>query len=473
MLDSPVYDKLRAMVPKGGVPIFVQLCWDGALVCNQKTGKSMWPLCYSIMNLPPCLRNKVNIGMHVGSFCEGSTASLDIFAKELKELWEYPIIVDGVAHYVMVSQVLMDGPGRSKYCKCQTTTAHAGCNICSVTGILLMYLTTPDFSFPFNNMLFYLLGREFGLKKNGRRTVYDSFRSYLDAKDPRRKKDSEHNQENDLHYTDDDHNGRPRNRTYEEYKSSAKEAQRRGKAVDGVKGLWSLAILVYAHLIHWTMDLMHTFNNVIADINKSLRPTNSGKKAKKGGSLLFKSANRSYCASVVSACEHHDIHAGIQTKTAPAWVLTKEKCIEMDEQLRQVIGSYKSEEIPQNVMRSGTASKSHDTIQWATLFGRYLLSDQGKYTDNIIEIFDIMSILNANRLNCDMVRKELLPRLINALADRSGFVPPSESCVTLHELIHVCEQVNEIGNARCSTLYKFEKMNKWLKGHAQNSAKCT
>jgi len=147
VLDSRVYEKLRKMVPEGGVPIFIQLCWDGALVCNQKTGKSMWPLCYSIMNLPPCLRNKVHIGMHVSSFCEGSTASLDIFAKELKELWEHPIVVDGVKYYVMVSQVLMDGPGRSKYCKCQTTTGHAGCNICSVTGILLVYLTTPDYHF--------------------------------------------------------------------------------------------------------------------------------------------------------------------------------------------------------------------------------------------------------------------------------------------------------------------------------------
>ena len=322
-------------------------------------------------------------------------------------------------------------------------------------------------------MLFYLLGRNFGAPKSGsHRTVYDSFRSYLDENDPRREKDSEHNQENDLHYTDDDYNAHPKNRSYEEYVKNAREAERTGLPVDGVKGLWSLAILVYAHLIHWTMDMMHTFNNVITDITKSLRPTNSGKTSKTG-TVLYKSANRSYCSSVVEACHHYDIHPGIHAKKAPPWVLKKEKCIDMDKQLRQVIGSYRSDEIPQNVMRAGKAGKSHDTIQWATLFGRYLLSDQGKYTDNIIEIFDIMSTLNSSRLNASMVRKELLPRLINALADRSGFVPPSESCVTLHELIHVCEQVNEIGNARSSTLYKFEKMNKILKGHGKNSAKCT
>ena len=134
VLDSPVYDKLRQEVPLGGIPIFIQLCWDGALMFNAGKGESMWPLCYSIMNLPPCLRNKVHIGMHVASFCKGSPASLDIFAIELLDLWKDPIVVDGKRYYVMVSQIVMDGPGRSKYCKCQATTSLAGCNLCDVKG---------------------------------------------------------------------------------------------------------------------------------------------------------------------------------------------------------------------------------------------------------------------------------------------------------------------------------------------------
>jgi hypothetical protein len=101
--DSKVYRKLREQVPAGGVPIFIQICWDGALLFKFKSGPSMWPLCYSIMNLPPCLRNKVNIGMHVASFCEGSTASLDVFAHELLDLWNNPITVEGITYYVMVS----------------------------------------------------------------------------------------------------------------------------------------------------------------------------------------------------------------------------------------------------------------------------------------------------------------------------------------------------------------------------------
>ena len=140
VLDSPVYNKLRKEVPHGGIPIFIQICWDGALMFNAGKGESMWPLCYSIMNLPPCLRNKVHVGMHVATFCKGSTASLDVFAQELLDLWNHPIEVDGKMFYVMVSQIVMDGPGRAKYCKCQATTSLAGCNLCDVTGDLMSYV---------------------------------------------------------------------------------------------------------------------------------------------------------------------------------------------------------------------------------------------------------------------------------------------------------------------------------------------
>mgnify|MGYP003386452268 FL=1 len=102
---------------------------------------------------------------------------------------------------------------------------------------------------------------------------------------------------------------------------------------------------------------------------------------------------------------------------------------------------------------------------------RWCLQDYGDYTDNLIEIYDILSILNSNRLHGPTVDKELFPRLIDALITRSGLVPPSECCVTLHEVVHLCEQVNEIGPGRQSTLYKFEKMNKILKSFAQNKAK--
>ena len=96
--------------------------------------------------------------MHVASFCDGATASQEVLADELLDLWNNPIELNGKKYYVMVSQILMDGPGRSKYCKCRPTTSHDGCNLCDVDG------------------------RTFGIHPSTR-TVYDSFRRYTNADD--------------------------------------------------------------------------------------------------------------------------------------------------------------------------------------------------------------------------------------------------------------------------------------------------
>ena len=138
VFDSPVYRRLRGEIPPGGYPIYIQICWDGALLFKYNNGGSMVPLCYSIMNLPPCLRNKLHVGMHVASFCQGSTASLDVCAQELLDLWNNPIVIGCRTYYVVVAQILMDGPGRSKYCKCEGTNSFAGCNICDVTGMYML-----------------------------------------------------------------------------------------------------------------------------------------------------------------------------------------------------------------------------------------------------------------------------------------------------------------------------------------------
>jgi hypothetical protein len=148
-----------------GVPIYLQICWDGATMFNFLKGKSFWPLCYSIMNLPPSLRNKVNIGLHVATMCNEAMASQKVFAEEMLDLWMDPIECNGVSYYCVVTQILMDGPGRQKYCRVRSTTSFDGCNICD---------------FP---------AREFG---QGRR-VYDGFRRYLRRNHPRRSLKSKKN----------------------------------------------------------------------------------------------------------------------------------------------------------------------------------------------------------------------------------------------------------------------------------------
>ncbi len=69
------------------------------------------------MNFPPCLRNKLHIGLHIASFDNGLDCTLDLFAKDLKSLYENPISYEGDVYYVVVSQILMDGPGRNSFCK--------------------------------------------------------------------------------------------------------------------------------------------------------------------------------------------------------------------------------------------------------------------------------------------------------------------------------------------------------------------
>ena len=116
--------------------------------------ENMWPLCYSVMNFPPTLRNKVNVGLHVASYCQGYNVATEMFANEMLDLWHNPIVVDEVKYTVVVSQIVMDGPARTKFTKCQkTATSLHGCNLC-------------DFG-----------GRSFGPKESNRnRVVFDSHR---------------------------------------------------------------------------------------------------------------------------------------------------------------------------------------------------------------------------------------------------------------------------------------------------------
>ena len=116
--DSTTYLDFNAIAPDDGEMIYLQVCWDGADMFNH-AGKSMWPLCYSILNLPPSLRDKVHVGMHVASFDDGSDAATELFAHELLHLWETGFIVDGRKYYACCPQVVMDGRGREKFCKVQ------------------------------------------------------------------------------------------------------------------------------------------------------------------------------------------------------------------------------------------------------------------------------------------------------------------------------------------------------------------
>jgi len=142
-------------------------------------------------------------------------------------------------------------------------------------------------------------------------------------------------------------------------------------------------------------------------------------------------------------------------QATPPWVLSKQECIAADECMHHILGASTFEERPFEALKAEHAANSHDTILWATVYARWCLRKKGtaRYTNNVCDIFDIMATLNATRLNAAKVMQDLKPRLINAMAQRSGLLPPTECMITLHELLHVCdEQVSEVGAPRVSSL---------------------
>ena len=86
--------------------IFLQMCWDGAdMHHNMKADKSMWPIFYCIMNLPPSLRHVSHVGMHMAGFDLGAYCSLDIFADELLNLWTSGFVVNGQKYKVFLIEI--------------------------------------------------------------------------------------------------------------------------------------------------------------------------------------------------------------------------------------------------------------------------------------------------------------------------------------------------------------------------------
>ena len=222
------------------------------------------------------------------------------------------------------------------------------------------------------------LGRRFGQS----RTVYDSHRRYLDMNDPLRNRRQAHNQ--GYEYVTDERRQLGDFRLYETYQKNGVKAIGLNKAeykrrlkkgdstefpridVEGVYGLWCLDILPYATHINWTIDFMHTCNNVCHDMMNSIRPSHSGVTG-----LFYTHKNRTYDEKVVDACRDEKIFSVLYSDLKPDWVLEVTECIEMDRAMNNVMGQFKSEELVKNFMRAGKAEKSHDTIYWCIVYARF------------------------------------------------------------------------------------------------------
>ena len=257
----------------------------------------------------------------------------------------------------------------------------------------------------------------------------------------------------------------PELKTYLEYTRNGRMAERTGEPVNGVKGVWLLHELPYAKKIHWTKDSMHTFDNIIRDTIHLFKRTE--------GSHM----NRTTSEKVVSACQENRIFAsayGADYDETPPWILNSANSALHDSKLKNVLGALKSE-IPSNVMQYGRVGSSHSSIQyaingWATWSLYNENEDESHtfpYTEIKIKLFNMLGKLSAGRILKSSLQL-LETELINILVEHSSMFPPTEQTYTLHELVHILKQIPIVGPPRYSTLFKFERVNLFLKRMVKN-----
>jgi hypothetical protein len=79
--------------------------------------------------------------------------------------------------------------------------------------------------------------------------------------------------------------------------------------------------------------------------------------------------------------------------------------------------------------------------------------------ENMLSIFDKMKYLRQYEFDIDE-HKEKMTETIRHLCVREGLLPPCESTYTVHELLHVVEQIPMLGPPMMSSMFKSEQKNK-------------
>ena len=132
--DGSNFKYFNSLMLPGEVLIAIQICWDGADLYNH-SGKSIWPVTWSLLNFPPELRDKLHLGMHCASFDDGSEATLSLFCEELLSLWNDPIIFNGKVYKVALISAVFDGKAYDKFTRTTGASAFEGCNKCHFEGV--------------------------------------------------------------------------------------------------------------------------------------------------------------------------------------------------------------------------------------------------------------------------------------------------------------------------------------------------
>ena len=132
--------------------------------------------------------------------------------------------------------------------------------------------------------------------------------------------------------------------------------------------------------------------------------------------------------------------------------------------------------MPTKVFKRGKGRTTHDTIQYATngwaSWCLYLENPGTRepYIECKLQLFHLLGVLNSGRIKLDNLNS-IVTEIKNCLIDHAQLFPPTEQTYALHEILHVAEQIIDIGPPRFNTLFMYERVNKTLKGMIKNIAK--
>ena len=355
-------------------------------------------------------------------FTTGLNATLEVFAHEMLELWLPGLTIDNVVYRIALVNGIFDGKGYEQVTKTRGSCSLEGCNACDFPGYKFGKGPTGSVVYPFYSR--YLLSNDSRRLKRPLRVKYAS----------------------NMYNISTEINNPPIEKTCENYIGAGKlfesNTDRKILHINGVKGIWAFHILPYASLIVKTKDRMHTSDHVINDALKVLCKSKDNH------------SNRTEKAAVRSACQANKIFPFLYTpdengkpKTIP-WFLNKKTYELHDLKLRCVIGA-KSVEVPKKILKKKKGRTTAESIMygvngWASWC---LHSDEVEeftgYVDNKLKLFDVLRILNSNKINLTDVNS-IRMLTIDALVEHSALFPPCEQTYALHELIHVVEQIPKI-----------------------------
>jgi hypothetical protein len=303
------------------------------------------------------------------------------------------------------------------------------------------------------------------------RICYPHHRRFLSSKNSKRRIGVKNGEiHHILEYIKKDNHHVPIKKTYEQYRHRGKVAERKKKNYKGVRGIWKLDALPYAEDIGKTKDPMHSMTNVIEGCIKAIRPT-------KGS---FK--NRTETIKVRKACCESGIFKKLMKKVNVGSSKGQKKkkfqkapwTLEISE-IEKVHKKLKRMNAPPRVqtpfVHNGGAT-SHDTILFATQYAHEVFeginTGSPHIMENMLDIFGVISHLCQYKFHPEHGVKKMSIYLKNLLSDREGLFPPCESTYPFHELVHVVEQILELGPPMMCSLFKYERKNRWLKGLIKN-----